>query len=182
MPFHTDTSQVRGNALDFVGFPESAFRRPTFARVMTSQWLNDAPSGSPLRIITEIESSLPICQRKTSAEADLQEAQRPWCSSPTPFLPSERQVCSPVPMGCDGWCGYDLIPRANVVSVICAWRNDGQRLMTLSRLRPTGSCLYLHVRTSSARGKAQEVRSLRCCVASSVSAPCSNMAIFVLRT
>ena len=245
MPFYTNTSQVRGNALDFVGLTDLSIRRSTsFFSVMTSQLLEDAPSGSPLRTITEIDSisstnqrsatsqllkdapsgsplrtiteidnisstnqhsatsqllkdapsgsPLRIVaeidsisstkQRSASAETDRQEAHGRRCSSPKWILSPGRHYCEPVGVKCDGWCMCDSIPCATVVSAICAWWDGRQILMKLSRLRPTNSCLYRHAQTRSALGKAHGVRSRPFCAASSVSAPCSNMAFFVLRT
>jgi hypothetical protein len=102
--------------MTFVGFPS---RRPTsFVSVMTSQWLNDAPSGSPLRIITGIDGISSMNQHKSSVDAEQQEG--PLCSSPEQVLSPNRQVASPIGT-CDGWCKYDPTPRPTVVSAICAW-------------------------------------------------------------
>jgi hypothetical protein len=181
VPFYTDTSQVRGNALDFVGLTDLSIRRSTsFFSVMTSQLLKDAPSGSPLRVIAEIDSISSTNQRSASAETDQQEALGRRCSSPKWILPPDRRYTSePVGVRCDGWCMPDFKPCATVVSAVCAWRDGRQTLMLPSRLRHTDSCLYRHARTRSALGKAHGVRSRPCCAASSVSAPCSNMALFL---
>ena len=241
MPFYTDASQVRGNALDFVGLTDLSIRRSTsFFSVMTSQLLKDAPSGSPLRVIAEIDSisstnqrsgTSPVLkdapsgsplqtidiisstnqrsatsqllkdalsgsplrtftemgsisstnQRSASTETDRQEALSRRSSSPKWILPPDRHYSEPVGVRCDGWCMPDFNPCATVVSAICAWRDGRQRLMLPSRLRHTDSCLYRHARIRSALGKAHGIRSWPCCAASSVSAPCSNMALFVLR-
>jgi hypothetical protein len=118
--FDSSPSKARGNTRDLVGVRNSTFRRPTsFVSVMTSQWLSDAPSGAPLRIITEIDDISSTNQHKTSAETDQQEAQGPRCSSPTSFLPSpDRQCTSPEGVICNGWCGYDLDERATAVSAV----------------------------------------------------------------
>jgi hypothetical protein len=105
MPFYTDTSQVRGNALEFVGLADSTFRRSTsFVSVITSQLLKDAPSGSPLRIITEIDSISSTNRRSTSVETDRQEAHgRVVLKSRTSPIPG-RQHGLPVGVRCHGWC------------------------------------------------------------------------------
>jgi hypothetical protein len=167
-----DTSQARGNALDFVDLTDLSIRRSTSFTVMTSQLLKDASSGSPLRTITEIVSISSTNQRSASAETDRQEALGPRCSSPKWILPPDRHYSEPVGVRCDGWCMPDFNPCATVVSAICAWRDGRQRLMLPSRLRHTDSCLYRHARTRTALGKVHEIRSRPCCAASSVSAPC----------
>jgi hypothetical protein len=117
--FHAGSSKARGNTFDLVGVRNSTFRRPTsFVSVMTSQWLSDAPSGAPLRIITEIDDISSTNQHKTSAETDREEAEGQLCLSPTSFLPSDRQCKSPEGVICDGWCGYDLDERATAVSAV----------------------------------------------------------------
>jgi hypothetical protein len=171
MLFYTNTLQGRRNALDFIGFPNSAFRYPTsIVSGINDQCPNDAPSASPLRIITETDSI--SYQRMTTAEADRQEARS---RSPTPPLTSVWLCDSPVGydggIRCDGWCSYNFIPRATVVSAICTWWSDGQTLMTLFHPRLTCSCLYPRPGTRSVLGKVRGVRSLLCYATSSVSAP-----------
>jgi hypothetical protein len=170
----TDTSQVRGNALDSVGSGDSSVRRSTSSSEMTSQRLKDVRPGSPLRIITENDSTPSTNQRTTSAETDRQDAHG-RCSKFKRYLSPNRLYGEPFGVTCDGWCKADPIPHATVVSGIGAWWNGRQTLMMVSRLRHAGSCLYQHARIRSALGKAHGVRSLPCCAASSVSAPCSNM-------
>jgi hypothetical protein len=69
MPFYTDASQVCGNAPDFVGLTDLSIRRSTsFFSVMTSQLLKDAPSGSPLRVIAEIDSISSTDQRSATSQ------------------------------------------------------------------------------------------------------------------
>ena len=117
MSFYNDTSLVRDCALGYVGFPDSASRRPTsLVGVMNSHRLNDTRSGSPLRIITEIGSAFSTNQRESSVEADQRSSRSPRGSSRATVL-SPMQCDSPVSrIKCDGWCGYDLHPCATVVS------------------------------------------------------------------
>jgi len=109
---------VRDCALGYVGFPDSASRRPTsLVGVMNSHRLNDTRSGSPLRIITEIGSAFSTNQRESSVEADQRSSRSPRGSSRATVL-SPMQCDSPVSrIKCDGWCGYDLHPCATVVSL-----------------------------------------------------------------
>jgi hypothetical protein len=83
-------------------------------------------SGSPLRnntikvdelddlrvdpaILNHFPDSGMILHRADSVEPD------PHANS---VLSPTRQFMSPISqVGCDGWCGYDLIPRATVVSI-----------------------------------------------------------------
>jgi hypothetical protein len=112
---------VRGNALNFVDSTDSTVRRSTsFDSVMTNQWLKDAPSGSPLRIITDFDSISSTNQCSTSAETDRQEAHGRFPSLKW-ILSPKRQYDEPVGVTCDGWCEADPIPHATVVSAICAW-------------------------------------------------------------
>ena len=77
IPSYTDTSQVRGNALDFVGLTQLSIRRSTsFCSVMTSQLLKDAPSGSPspLRTIAEIESTSSTTDQRSATGQLLKDA------------------------------------------------------------------------------------------------------------
>ena len=61
--------------------------------------------GSPLQVNTDIGSA-PI--RELSVEVDARGSVS--ILSPTQWRSVPRDSC-------DGWCGYDLIPRATVVSV-----------------------------------------------------------------
>jgi hypothetical protein len=128
MPFYADTSQLRGNALDFVGLTDSTFRRSTsFVSVMTSQWLKDAPSGSPLRIVTEIDGISSTNRRSTSAETDRQEAHGQWCSSPkrvlSPGFPNQR-TCGPLVLRDVGKLESSAVA---AVQVVCGWTRSGER-------------------------------------------------------
>ena len=116
LSFYADTPLVRGNALGFV--PESPSRRPPSS--ISGRLLTDPPSSdSPLRVITEIGSTFSTNHRETSVEADQRGTPSRQDSSCTTVL-SPTRYDSPVPVGlCDGWCGYDIIPRATVVSAIC---------------------------------------------------------------
>jgi len=95
---------VRDHGLDFVGLPGSASRQLTPpAGVMSSNhWLSDSHPGSPLRINTEVGGVLSANQRGGTSVL-----------SPTRYV-SSSPISSFI---CDGWCGYDLIPRATVVSL-----------------------------------------------------------------
>lgn len=119
LSFYADTPQVRGNALGFV--PESPSRRPaSLFSAISGHLVTDSPSSdSPLRIITEIGGTFSTNHRKTSVEAGQRGTPSRQGSSCTTIV-SPTRYDSPVPVGiCDGWCGYDIIPRANVVSAIC---------------------------------------------------------------
>ena len=71
-------------------------------------WLSDTYLSSPLWIDTGAKGVLLANQREKSVEAS-----RLGGSS----ILSPTRYDSPVSrMKCDGWCGYDLIPRATVVS------------------------------------------------------------------
>lgn len=148
LPFYADTPLVRGNALGFVGFPESPSRRPTsFVSAINSHWLNGSPSDSPLRVITEIGGTFSTAHRESSVETDQQGTPSRQDSTSTTIL-SPTRYDSPVPgVLCDGWCGYDLIPRATVVSAICAWCtitiNDISlfRLGVFVRMRGSSACM-----------------------------------------
>ena len=98
-----ERGQERGDAFDLVGLPSSAYRQPS-----SHYWLTDTrPDRAPLRINTEVSGVRPANQRKMSVEA----VPRSNLSvlSPTRY---DSPVCR---IGCDGWCGTDLVPRANVV-------------------------------------------------------------------
>ena len=71
-------------------------------------WLSDTYLSSPLRIDTEAGGVLLANQREESVEAGHQGGSS--ILSPTRYDSPVSRV------GCDGWCGYDLIPRATVVS------------------------------------------------------------------
>ncbi len=76
---------------------------------MSSQyWLSDTRPSSPLRINTEIGGALSANQREVTVEVDARRN--------TSVLSPTRRYDSPISrVRCDGWCGYDLIPRAKVV-------------------------------------------------------------------
>ena len=117
--------QLRGDAFDLVGLPSGSSASQQLSShywltdtgpdpallpiigVMNS-WPSDRRPSSPLQINTEVGGVLPANQRKLSVEAvprsDLSVLTPARCDSPVPRT------------RCDGWCGYDLIPRANVVS------------------------------------------------------------------
>jgi hypothetical protein len=101
---------VRGHAFDLVSLPGSASRQPTsIASVMSQCWQGDSRPSSLLWINTEVASILSANQREMSVEAGSQGGAS--VLSPT-------QYDSPVSrVSCNGWCGYDLFPRATVVSL-----------------------------------------------------------------
>ncbi|KAI9511062.1 caspase domain-containing protein [Russula earlei] len=107
---------VRGHAFDFVGFPDSATRRfTTIASVMSGHQLDDTPSGSPLRIDTDI----------SPAKVDGHDTR--GLRGCAPFL-SPTRYDSPVSnMRCDGWCAYEDFSHPTAVSLSacadlqCAW-------------------------------------------------------------
>ena len=121
LTFYADTPLVRGNALNFVGVPDSPSRRPTsFVSAINSHWLNGSPSDSPLRLITEIGRAFSTNHRETSVGAGQHEAPSRQNSTSTTVVSPTRYE-SPVPgVSCDGWCGNDIIPCATVVSAIRA--------------------------------------------------------------
>jgi hypothetical protein len=70
--------------------------------------LTDTRPGSPLRVNSDVGDALSTNQRGLSVEADARDSD----TSPT------RRCKSPISrVKCDGWCDYDLIPCATVVSV-----------------------------------------------------------------
>ena len=73
-------------------------------------WLGDTRTSLPLRINTEVDGVLLANQREMSMEADPQNG--------TSVLFRSLALCeSPISrVKCDGWCKYDLTPRATVVS------------------------------------------------------------------
>ena len=70
---------------------------------MSQYWESDTHSGSPLWINTEDLSTNQLEE----------EGPQDGTSVPPP-----RLCASPVLKVCDGWCGYDLVSRASVVSVL----------------------------------------------------------------
>jgi len=128
LSFYADTPLVRGNALGLV--PESPSRQPpSFGSAISSHLLTDSPlSDSPLRIVTETDGTFSTNHRETSVEADQHGTPSRQDSSCTTVLSPTRHD-SPMSVGiCDGWCGYDIIPRATVVSAICVMNDN--KLMT----------------------------------------------------
>ena len=103
--------KVRGHAFDFISRPGSGSRASSIASVIGSQYrLSDTRPGSPLRVNTDVSGTLSTNQRELYGEADAR------CS--VSVLSPTRQVVTPISrVRCDGWCGYDLIPRATVVGV-----------------------------------------------------------------
>jgi hypothetical protein len=71
---------------------------------MSQYWESDTHSGSPLWINTEV--------------GDLSTNQREMFEENGTSVPPPLQCASPILKVCDGWCGYDLVPRASVVSVL----------------------------------------------------------------
>jgi hypothetical protein len=116
MPFYADTFLVLSYALSLSGPPDVASQRPpSLVSVIDSQRLNDASSSSPLRVIADSTSSFHM--HETSVETDRREGSRS-----TMVLSPKRRNVSPVSgMGCDGWCMYNINPRATVVSTDLAW-------------------------------------------------------------
>ncbi|KAH9959977.1 caspase domain-containing protein [Russula dissimulans] len=105
---------VRNGAVDFVGFPNAATRRPsTIASVMSQ--LTDTPPGSPLRINTEVSHVSATSQREASLEARPHEvlSQRSGIS----FLSPTRYDSPVSSVGCSGWCGYEIVPHPTVLSL-----------------------------------------------------------------
>jgi hypothetical protein len=104
--------------------PMCYFAITPLARADALGFVDCASSGSPLQISTEIGSASSTTQHKTSVQAGRDDARNPQDSSFRTDL-SESQTLYDSPMDvvrCDGWCGYDIIPHATVVCVICAWR------------------------------------------------------------
>jgi hypothetical protein len=67
-------------------------------------------TGLPLPFDTDFDDALSANQGELSVEADV------WGSMSVPSL--TRRFISPIlRLECDGWCRYDLIPRATVVSI-----------------------------------------------------------------
>lgn len=103
---------VRGQAFGLISRPGSGSQQSSsIASVMGSQHRqSDTHAGSPLRINTNVGGALSANQRKQSVEADGRGNMS--VLSPT------RRFMSPISrVRCDGWCGYDVIPRATVVSL-----------------------------------------------------------------
>jgi hypothetical protein len=66
--------------------------------------------GSLLRVNTDIGGTLSANRRELSVEADARDNMS--------VLSPMRRCESPISrLKCDGWCDYDLIPRATAVSV-----------------------------------------------------------------
>jgi hypothetical protein len=102
--------QVRGHAFGLISRPGSGSQQPSsIANVMGSQHsLSDTRPGSPLRLNTDVSDALSANQHELSVEASAGDSKS--VLSPT------RRCKSPISrVRCDGWCGYDLIPRATVV-------------------------------------------------------------------
>jgi hypothetical protein len=103
---------VRGHAFGLVSLPGSGSQQSSsIASMMDSQHrLSDTRPDTPLRVTTDVGGALSANQRELSVEADARGNMS--VLSPT------RTFMSPISrVRCDGWCGYDLIPRATVVSV-----------------------------------------------------------------
>ncbi|KAN0118331.1 Caspase domain containing protein [Russula decolorans] len=103
---------VRGHAFGLVSLPGSGSQQSSsIASMMDSQHrLSDTRPGTPLRVTTDVGGALSANQRELSVEADARGNMS--VLSPT------RTFMSPISrVRCDGWCGYDLIPRATVVSL-----------------------------------------------------------------
>ncbi len=71
--------------------------------------LSDTRPGSPLRVNTDVGGALSANQSELSVEADAR-------SSMSVLSPTRRYESPISQVKCDGLCGYDLIPRATVVS------------------------------------------------------------------
>jgi hypothetical protein len=103
---------VRGHAFGLVSRPGSGSQQSSsIASMMDSQHrLSDTRQGSLLQVNTTVGGAISANQRKLSVEVDARGSMS--VLSPT------RTFMSPISrVRCDGWCGYDLIPRATVVSV-----------------------------------------------------------------
>jgi len=116
------SKMVRANALGFVDFRDSASRLPSSIANAIGNHLLDSTlsgSGSPLRISTEIGSASSTSQRKTSMQAGRDDACNPQNSSFRTDLSESRTLYdSPKDVViCDGWCGYDIIQHATVLSL-----------------------------------------------------------------
>ena len=106
------TVQVRNHAFGLISRPGSGSQQSSsIASMMDGQHrLSETRPGSPLRVNTDVGGALSASQRELSVEADARGNMS--VLSPT------RTFMSPISrVRCDGWCGYDLIPRATVVSV-----------------------------------------------------------------
>ena len=79
--------------------------------MMSSQpLLSDTRPGWLSRVNTDIGDILSANRREISVEADARDNMS--------VLSPMRRCESPISrLKCDGWCDYDLIPRATVVSV-----------------------------------------------------------------
>jgi len=107
---------ARNYALDFVGFPDVASRRPSTIASLMSR-LTDSPPGS-LRINTEVSNIMAGTHREMTPEAGPHEARGQRGHGGVSFLSPTRYAESPISsVRCTGWCGYSIYPHATVLSL-----------------------------------------------------------------
>ena len=123
LPFcHFDRQhfKVRRHAVDLVDLPSTASWQSTLAtRIRNPYWLRDTHSSSPLRINTEVGGVLSMNQEKSVKAGPRSGTSIPsttLCDSPTSSLGIKCNRWCSSRIQCDGWCGYELTPRASVVS------------------------------------------------------------------
>jgi len=103
---------VRGHAFGLISRPGSESEPPSsIASLIGSQHkLSDTRPGSILRVNTDVSGALLANHRGVSAEAGARDG--------VSVLSPTRRYESPISrVRCDGWCGYEFIPRATVVSL-----------------------------------------------------------------
>ncbi|KAI0297813.1 hypothetical protein B0F90DRAFT_1737856 [Multifurca ochricompacta] len=105
---------VRGCAMGLSNLSDLSSQAPSISSVMNDRLTNQS-LPLPLRIDTQVGSVFPAVQRTMSMERYIREGRSARGSTP---LLSPTRYESPVSrVKCDGWCGYEIRPHPNVLSL-----------------------------------------------------------------